>query len=31
MAAELGQFIQEEHAMVGQRHFTRHRYVAPTD
>jgi hypothetical protein len=31
MAAELWQFIQEEHAMVGQRHFARHRYVAPTD
>ena len=31
MAAELGQFIQEEHAMVGQRHFTRHRHVAPAD
>jgi hypothetical protein len=23
MAAALGQFIQEEHAIVGQRHFTR--------
>jgi hypothetical protein len=31
MAAELGQFIQEEHAMVGQRHFARHRHVAPAD
>jgi hypothetical protein len=29
MATELGQFIQEEHAIVGQRHFTRHRHVAP--
>jgi hypothetical protein len=24
MAAELGQFIQEEHAIMGQRHFARH-------
>jgi hypothetical protein len=31
MAAELGQFIQEEHAIVGQRHFARHRHVAPAD
>ncbi len=31
MAAALGQFIQEAHAMVGQRHFTRHRHVAPAD
>jgi hypothetical protein len=31
MAAELGQFIQEEHAMVGQRHLTRHRHVAAAD
>jgi hypothetical protein len=31
MAAELGQFIQEEHAVVGQRHITRHRHVAPAD
>jgi hypothetical protein len=31
MAAELGPFIQEEHAIVGQRHFTRHRHVAPAD
>jgi hypothetical protein len=30
MAAELGQFIQEAHAMVGQRHVARHRHVAPT-
>ena len=29
MAAELGPFIQEEHAMVGQRHVTRQRHVAP--
>jgi hypothetical protein len=31
MAAELGQFIQEEDAIMGQRHFTRHRHMAPTD
>ena len=31
MAAALGQFIQEEHAVVGQRHFARHRHVAPAD
>jgi hypothetical protein len=31
MAAELGPFIQEEHAMVGQRHLAGHRHVAPTD
>jgi hypothetical protein len=31
MAAELGPCIQEEHAIVGQRHFTRHRHVAPAD
>ena len=31
MAAALGQFIQEEHAIVGQRHFARHRHVAATD
>jgi hypothetical protein len=31
MAAELGQFIQEEHAMVGQRHVSRHRHVASAD
>jgi hypothetical protein len=29
MAAALGPFIQEEHAMVHQRHLTRHRHVAP--
>ena len=27
MAAELGPCIQEEHAMVGQRHVARHRHV----
>jgi hypothetical protein len=31
MAAALGLFIQEAHAMVGQRHLTRHRHVPPTD
>jgi hypothetical protein len=31
MAAELGQFIQEEHAIVGQRHFSWHRHVASAD
>ena len=29
MAAELGQFIQEQHAVVGQRHLARHGHVAP--
>jgi hypothetical protein len=31
IAAALGQRIQEEHAMVGQRHVTPHRHVAPAD
>jgi hypothetical protein len=31
MAAELGPCIQEEHAVVGQRHFARHWHVAPDD
>ena len=31
MAAELGPCIQEEHAIVGQGHFARHRHVAPAD
>jgi hypothetical protein len=31
MAAELGQFIQEEHAIVRQRRLLRHRHVAATD
>ena len=31
MAAELGQFIQEEHAVVRQRDLARHRHVAATD
>jgi hypothetical protein len=31
MAAALGPCIQEERAMVGQRHLTRPRHVPPTD
>jgi hypothetical protein len=31
MAAALGQLIQEEHAMVCQRHLSRHRHLVPTD
>ena len=31
MAAELGPFIREEHAVVGQRHLARQRHVAPGD
>jgi hypothetical protein len=31
MAAELEPCIQEEHAMVGQRHVARHRHVVATD
>ena len=31
MAAELGQFIQKAHAMVGQRHLSRHRHVAAAE
>jgi hypothetical protein len=31
MAAALGEFIQEAHAVVGQRHFARHRHVAAAD
>ena len=31
MAAELRQFIQEEHAVVRQRHLARHRHVAAAD
>jgi hypothetical protein len=31
MAAELGQFIQEEHAIVAQRYVARHRHGAPAD
>ena len=29
MAAALRPFIQEEHAIVGQRHVARHRHGAP--
>ena len=29
VAAELRQFIQEEHAVVRQRHLARHRHLAP--
>src|SRR4030095_4276879 len=29
MAPELGELIQEEHAMMDQRHVTRHRHAAP--
>jgi hypothetical protein len=31
MTATLGQFIQEGDAVVGQRHFARHRHMAPAD
>jgi hypothetical protein len=31
VAAELRQFIQKEHAVVRQRHFARHRHMAPAD
>jgi hypothetical protein len=31
MAAALGPFIQEEHAIMGQRPLARHRHVAPAD
>ena len=31
LAAKLLPFIQEEHAVVGQRHVARQRHVAPTD
>jgi hypothetical protein len=31
MAAALGPFIQEEHAVVGLRHLAGHRYVAAAD
>jgi hypothetical protein len=31
IAAALGQFIQEEHTVVRQRHVARHRHVAPAD
>jgi hypothetical protein len=31
MAAARGQFIQEEHAIMGQRHVARHWHVPPAD
>jgi hypothetical protein len=31
LAAELGQFIQEEHPVVGPRHLARQRHLAPAD
>jgi hypothetical protein len=31
MAAEFGPFIQERHAIVGQRHVARHRHMAPAN
>jgi hypothetical protein len=31
MTAKLGQFIQEEDAVVGQRHLAWHRHVSPAD
>jgi hypothetical protein len=31
MTTELGGFIQEEHAAVGQRHVAPHRYVIPAN
>jgi hypothetical protein len=31
VAPELGPFIQEEHAIVGERQLARHRHVAPAD
>ena len=31
LTAELRPFIQEEDAVVGQRHVARHRHVTPTD
>ena len=31
MAAALGEFIQKAHAMVGQRHLSRHRHVAAAE
>ncbi len=30
VAAELRQFIEEQNPMVRQRHFSRHRHLAPT-
>jgi hypothetical protein len=31
IAADFGQFIQEEHTVVGQRHLARHRHLAPAN
>jgi hypothetical protein len=31
MAAKFGELIQEQDAVMGQRHVARHRHVAPTD
>jgi hypothetical protein len=31
LLSELGQLIEQEHALVGERHLARHRYVAPAD
>jgi hypothetical protein len=31
VACALGQFIQEEHAVVRQRHFAGHRHLAAAD
>jgi hypothetical protein len=31
LAAALGAFIPEQHAVVGQRHLARHGHVGPTD
>jgi hypothetical protein len=31
LAAEFGPFIQQEHAVVGQRHLARQRHMAPAD
>jgi hypothetical protein len=31
MASALGEFIQKAHAMVGQRHLSRHRHVAAAE
>jgi hypothetical protein len=31
VAAELRPFIQKEDAVVGERHFARHRHLSPTD
>src|SRR4029450_9582734 len=31
MTAKLGQFIQAQNAVMGQRHFARHRHLASAD